>query len=65
MATFYQVSILGHKPSGGLFQSRNEAQREIGFLKTDDARHAREAFDEAGIVVECPEYEIHEVEITL
>lgn len=65
MAMFYQVSTAGHKPCGGLFQTRAEAQREIGFLKADDLRHAADAFEEAGIVVECPEYEIHEVEINL
>ena len=65
MATFYQVSIAGHKPCGGLFQTRKEAEREIGFLKADDRRHAADAFKEAGIVVECPNYEVHEVEINL
>lgn len=65
MATFYQVSIKGRKPSGGLFQSRAEAQREIGFLKADDRRHAADAMREAGIRVEPVEYEIHEVDITL
>lgn len=65
MAKFYQVSILGRKPSGGLFTDRAQAQREIGFLKADDRRHAADAMREAGITVEPTEYEIHEVEITL
>jgi hypothetical protein len=65
MAKFFQVSIKGQKPCGGLFQTRQEAQREISFLKADDLRYAKEAFEEAGVVIECPDYEIHEVDIAL
>lgn len=65
MAKFYQISVLGGEPSGGLFIDRKDAQREVRLLKADDARHSYDAFKEAGVVVECPEYEIHEVDVTL
>ena len=59
--TFFQISIRGQKPSGALFRSRIEAEREVGFLRADDRRFAAEAMEEAGIIVEPYEYEIHEV----
>lgn len=59
--TFFQISIKGNKPSGALFRSRIEAEREVGFLRADDRRHADDALSEAGIIVKPIEYEIHEV----
>lgn len=57
----FQVSIKGHQPQGGLFRTRAEAQREIGFLEADDRRYAADALAEAGYIVDTVEYEIHEV----
>lgn len=62
MPKFYQVSIKGQKPSGGLFDDRAGAQREISFLKAEDRRFAAEAMEEAGVSIADTEYEIHEVE---
>jgi len=59
---FFQISLAGHQPQGALFDTRAAAEREVYFLKQDDLRHAREAWDVRGIVVECPDYTVHEVE---
>lgn len=59
----FQVSIKGSQPQGGLFRTRAEAEREIGFLRADDARYADEAMQEAGITVTPWEYEIHCVDL--
>lgn len=59
----YQVSIRGHKPSGGYYKTRQEAEREIGFLRADDLRWADECMRERGIAQEPWEYEVHEVEV--
>ena len=63
MTQMYQISIRNRQPVGGLFRTRAEALREVGFLKADDQRYAAEALSEAGIVVKPVEYEIHEVQI--
>ena len=62
---FYQISILGHAlglGGGALFETRHGAEREVRFIIANDRRHAAEALREAGHIVECPAYEIHEVE---
>lgn len=59
--TFFQISIKGKQPSGALFRTRIEAEREVRFLWADDRRYAAEALAEAGIVVKPIEYDIHEV----
>ena len=58
---FFQIAIAEHAPQGALFETRTEAEREVYYLKQDDLRFADEAMREAGHVVECPEYTIHEV----
>ena len=59
----YKIAIKGNAPYGAMFQTRREAEREIKFLKQDDARHADRAMSEAGVKVEMPEYEIVELEL--
>ena len=59
--TFFQIALAANKPSGALFETRAAAEREVRFLKADDARYADEAMREAGIVVEPSVYVIHEV----
>lgn len=59
--TFYQVAVLGGNPSGGLFETHEAAQREIGFLKADDRRYAEEALSEAGHIITPTQYEVKEV----
>lgn len=58
---FYQVAIKGNKPSGGLFDTRSAAIREVGYLKADDRRYAAEAMEQAGVKVALTEYEVVEV----
>jgi hypothetical protein len=58
---FFQIALATNKPRGALFETRPDAEREVRMLKADDARYAREALSEAGIVVEPSEYVIHEV----
>lgn len=60
--TFWQVSLKGHEPSGALFETRKEAEREVMLLKREDQQHADRAMAEAGVVVPPTEYEIHEVQ---
>ena len=57
----YQVAIVGNKPSGGKFDTHQEALREINYLIADDRRYAREALEEAGIIVEPTKYEVVKV----
>ena len=59
--TLFQIALAQNTPRGALFETRADALREVRMLKADDARYAREALSEAGIVVEPSEYVIHEV----
>lgn len=61
MAAFYQIGVDGRPPSGALFRTKNEAEREIGYLRADDRRFADEAMREAGYEIKMPEYKIYEV----
>lgn len=58
---FYQVAIKGHQPQGGLFDTEEQARREIRLLEADDARFAADAMREAGIKVKRNEYVVMEV----
>lgn len=58
---YFQVSIKGQQPNGGLFQSRAAAQREIGFLEREDRRDAAYVLEQSGNIIPPTEYEIHEV----
>lgn len=59
----FQVAIQGREPRGGYFKTRADALREIQFLRSDDARYAAEALEQAGIVVAETKYEV--VPVTL
>lgn len=58
---FYQVAIKGNRPQGGLFDTEEQARREIRFLQADDRRFADEAMHQAGIEVQKIEYVVMEV----
>lgn len=62
MTRFYQIGMDGYPPMGAMFETKNEAEREIGYLRADDQRFADEAMREAGYEIKMPTYQIHEVE---
>ena len=61
MSMFYQIGVDGRHPSGALFRTKIEAEREVGYLRADDRREADLAMREAGYEIKMPEYKIHEV----
>lgn len=59
----FRISILGLEPSGGFFQTRAEAEREVGHLKREDRASAELVLLNSGIIYDVTNYEIHEVEL--
>lgn len=63
--TFYQIAVDGKEPSGPLFETRKDAEWEVQYMRSDDLEYQNEAMMEAGIHVDIPRYEIHQVTRTM